>query len=560
MAGLYSPPRFYAHDYWAAHYFADYRPVSGPIVGQLSKTLGTDTLSSAGNVANYSRRLSMLGDSIETQADSHWNWFRQVVASYNGGDCVSTIHAAAGAGVLAGTTPLATEVTASSGDNSNILFIALGTNDGSATGLQAEIEEQIPILKASNPTGIVIYLNVWPRWTDSGGGTPVDRSAQRAAISAACTTLGVICWDTYTSPWFTAADTLDGLHPNASGHDKITAKVLELLAVSVGSLTKTLGTATVQSTAVAVGAGSKGRYNARRYWAGRYFAQRYFVTTFRLTATLAASLGAVALSAIGSRQVTATLSKSIGIVTINAAAGLRVTAALSKTLSSIAISSQATSPRNAALAKTLGAAVSTCSATVLVRASTSETLLAVTGNSTGMVTFGPSAIAQITLGAITAQSTSTVRVAAASQVVLGSVTGTATGTALVCAALSKTLGATSSQSIGRVRIAGSTSKTLGAVTSSAAGVVGAIVFIGTLSKTLGAVTITTVSTVAIKGQLVNVLGTTIITGNGTIAGIGPGTGFGVPILPGERQTLRPVRRANLAPELMHADIAPSRKG
>ena len=48
-------------------------------------------------------------------------------------------------------------------------------------------------------------------------------------VAAACTAQGVTCWDTYTSTWIDAADTIDGLHPNDADHAKILTQVLALL-------------------------------------------------------------------------------------------------------------------------------------------------------------------------------------------------------------------------------------------------------------------------------------------------------------------------------------------
>ena len=67
------------------------------------------------------------------------------------------------------------------------------------------------------------------RWTDAGGGTEIDKSNIRTAIAAACTAQGITCWDTYTTPWITAADTTDGTHPNAAGELKISTEVLSRL-------------------------------------------------------------------------------------------------------------------------------------------------------------------------------------------------------------------------------------------------------------------------------------------------------------------------------------------
>jgi lysophospholipase L1-like esterase len=108
----------------------------------------------------------------------------------------------------------------------------MGTNDdnaGNIATLQATVETAIDNLRASNPRATIYYMNVLPRWTDVGGGTVVDKSSIRTAIAAACTAKAVTCWDTFTDPWITAAQTSDGLHPTAAGHAAIAAQVLARL-------------------------------------------------------------------------------------------------------------------------------------------------------------------------------------------------------------------------------------------------------------------------------------------------------------------------------------------
>ncbi len=106
----------------------------------------------------------------------------------------------------------------------DVIICFLGTNDdnaGDMGALQAEVEENLLELKTAWPTTVIYYANVLPKWTDSGGLTEVDKSNIRTAIVAACAAQGVICWDTYTTPWIIASDTSDGVHPNASGSEKI---------------------------------------------------------------------------------------------------------------------------------------------------------------------------------------------------------------------------------------------------------------------------------------------------------------------------------------------------
>ena len=120
----------------------------------------------------------------------------------------------------------------SASDDASIIIIHMGTNDdnaGDMTALQAMVETNLASLKVTNPDATIYYMNVLPRWTDTGGGTEQDKSNIRAAIAAACAAQSITCWDTRTDPWITAADTTDGLHPNAAGNVKIADRVYALL-------------------------------------------------------------------------------------------------------------------------------------------------------------------------------------------------------------------------------------------------------------------------------------------------------------------------------------------
>lgn len=138
-------------------------------------------------------------------------------------------HAVSGETII---THMDAQVVAAASDGASKIFIGLGTNDdnaGNMATLRAEIEENIDELRASNASASLYWINVLPRWTDVGGGTEVDKSNIRAAIAASCAAKGVTCWDTYTDPWITSADTTDGLHPNDTGRAKIAARILALL-------------------------------------------------------------------------------------------------------------------------------------------------------------------------------------------------------------------------------------------------------------------------------------------------------------------------------------------
>lgn len=170
--------------------------------------------------------LSILGDSISANM---WDWPYIVAPGYNAGATYLTDHAVNGQNIASN---LAAQSTSAAGDGATRIIITLGTNDdnsGNMTTLQATAEAGIASLKASNPSATIYWLNVLPRWTDVGGGTPVDKANIRTAIAAACTSQGITCWDTFTTPWITVSDTSDGVHPNATGAGKIATQVLSRL-------------------------------------------------------------------------------------------------------------------------------------------------------------------------------------------------------------------------------------------------------------------------------------------------------------------------------------------
>jgi lysophospholipase L1-like esterase len=170
--------------------------------------------------------ITVLGDSISANATNDLKWHLIARDGYNSGNTSLISHAVSGYSILGN---LANEVTAATNDRANTIILHIGTNDETGTGIQAQVEASLAQLKTDHPSATIYYMNVLPRWTDSGGGTPVDKSYVRSPIAAACTAQGVTCWDTYTTPWITAAQTTDGLHPNAAGHAAIAAEVLSRL-------------------------------------------------------------------------------------------------------------------------------------------------------------------------------------------------------------------------------------------------------------------------------------------------------------------------------------------
>jgi len=173
------------------------------------------------------KRLSILGDSISAQSATAW--VTSVLASRFPKRGWTYNHTAASATITA---QLAGQVTASASDNADVIVLHMGTNDdnaGNMATLQTTVETAIDNLRTSNPNATIYCMNVLPRWTDAGGGTPVDKGNIRTAIAAACVAKNVTCWNTFTTPWITAGQTSDGLHPTAAGHAAIAAQILARL-------------------------------------------------------------------------------------------------------------------------------------------------------------------------------------------------------------------------------------------------------------------------------------------------------------------------------------------
>lgn len=188
----------------------------------LNKEATAEEIASEYRLFRNPKRISVIGDSIAAYTSlTSFSWM--VRDTWNDGNVWLYNHAVTGQSIMS---HMDAQVAAAATDDADVIILQLGTNDTSATGMQAEVEENIVELRASNPRAVIYYMNVLPRWTDVGGGTPVDKSAIRAAIAAACAAQGVTCWDTFTSPWITAAQTLDGLHPNDAGHLAILNQIL----------------------------------------------------------------------------------------------------------------------------------------------------------------------------------------------------------------------------------------------------------------------------------------------------------------------------------------------
>jgi lysophospholipase L1-like esterase len=176
-------------------------------------------------------RLALLGDSITAAALDHSDWSWKVHYTWKDSLTTRLNHAVAGYGITNG--GLDAETAAAAADNADTIMLAFGANDDNAGDmalLRSLLGADIDALRVSNPNATLYCMNVLPEWTDNTGATPIDKANVRTAIATVCTAKGVACWDTFTTPWITAAQTLDGIHPTAAGHAAIAAQVLTRLS------------------------------------------------------------------------------------------------------------------------------------------------------------------------------------------------------------------------------------------------------------------------------------------------------------------------------------------
>jgi len=229
LRGTSTYPDDVLHVFFRSNIGTSHAPVTNGWLGRLAHfAIGNIELNPAQALVlspGSVKLFTILGDSVSTLSG---HWASRTVFNYpTRADLLN--HAYSGHSIMAN---MDAQVVAAAGDNAGIIIIELGTNDnnaGNMANLQAEAEENIAELKVSNPRAALYWLNVLPRWTDNGGGTPVDKGNIRTAIAAACTAKGITCWDTFTAPWITAAQTIDGLHPTAAGHAAIAVQALARL-------------------------------------------------------------------------------------------------------------------------------------------------------------------------------------------------------------------------------------------------------------------------------------------------------------------------------------------
>ena len=208
----------------------------GPWYGNLAHWVLFDRCLTAAEIKNTlflgvpnTSMLGLIGDSITADSITVLDRWPLVLCNAVTGIWGRANHAVSSQSIV---THMAAQAAACAGDNADKIIMALGTNDNNAGDmgvLQATVEAAIDTVRASNTRARVYYMNVLPCWTDNTGATPSDRGNIRTAIAAACTSKGVTCWDTYSTPWIDAGDTSDGTHPTVDGCAKIVAQVLARL-------------------------------------------------------------------------------------------------------------------------------------------------------------------------------------------------------------------------------------------------------------------------------------------------------------------------------------------
>lgn len=174
------------------------------------------------------KHLSVIGDSISVPGEL---WPARLARLYNGGRTWIDNHADDGDTILPQSgNDLDAQVAAAASDQPHSVILQLGTNDNTASGVQAKVEENLQALHSAHPQARLFYMAPLP-CTSGTAYNSAALSAIRDAIQAACSASGLATfWDTYSDPWIDPAqDTLDGLHPNDQGHAKIAARVLERL-------------------------------------------------------------------------------------------------------------------------------------------------------------------------------------------------------------------------------------------------------------------------------------------------------------------------------------------
>jgi len=125
--------------------------------------------------------------------------------------------------VVAASNNLAGQVTAAALDWADQAFFLIGTNDtDSSDTFRSIYEGQVNALKTSNPVAAIYLLGVLPKTTEG------NRATLNGMISTVATNTGAtyINTDGWIDP---ATDTSDGIHPTATGHQKIADALWEAI-------------------------------------------------------------------------------------------------------------------------------------------------------------------------------------------------------------------------------------------------------------------------------------------------------------------------------------------
>ena len=162
---------------------------------------------------------SVIGDSISANVlIPSWCYTFQYSSVFGYRGIISN-HAVTGQSIQ---NNLADQLTAAMADtSSNYLIIALGTNDFDTNIVYTTAKAQLLRALTKWSADHIFWMGILPRTYAPDNG-PVNNPR----IKQACDECGVTFWDTRTDPWIDpATDCSDGLHPNATGAAKISARV-----------------------------------------------------------------------------------------------------------------------------------------------------------------------------------------------------------------------------------------------------------------------------------------------------------------------------------------------
>ncbi len=185
----------------------------------------------AGNIA-----VIVIGDSI---AAAPRGWPVLLAERWHGGRVTLHNHAIAGARITGSLSrdPLGGmegQVAAAAGEPADTIIVALGTNDPGVTTTDLEILGSsltlyLGRLRRDHAAAAIYVMGILPGVIADEAG----RAAKQPILRAAARVRQAPFWE--TDGWINGtahgegADTIDGLHPDAAGHEKIIAHVLALL-------------------------------------------------------------------------------------------------------------------------------------------------------------------------------------------------------------------------------------------------------------------------------------------------------------------------------------------